>query len=209
MGSVTAATLTYDEYTFVPPAGSYSATPAFRHTGSPANSLLIDDVKWEALPTCMPPTTVALSNVTATSADLGWTDSGAESYNYEVRTSGAAGSGAAGLALSGNVASGSPAFTLSPLNYGTDYTVYVQGSCSGGSDLSAWSDGTDFTPGVVQIGGGTTTSSNFPIYTCYGYNYSQQIYLASEYTGQPYITTIRFKYISSGTTIANWNNWTV
>ena len=34
------------------PAGTYSNYPAFRHTGSSANSILVDDVIWEALPSC-------------------------------------------------------------------------------------------------------------------------------------------------------------
>lgn len=33
---------------------------------------------------------------------------------------------------------------------------------------------------TLTIGSGTTTSSFFPIYTCFGFNYSQQTYLASE-----------------------------
>jgi hypothetical protein len=33
---------------------------------------------------------------------------------------------------------------------------------------------------TLTIGTGTTTSSIFPIFTCYGFNYSQQTYLASE-----------------------------
>jgi len=68
-------------------------------------------------------------------------------------------------------------------------------------------------PGNVQIGSGTGTSTYFPLYSCYGYNYSQQIYLASEITaagGAPgNITKIRFKYVSGGTTFANWTSWTV
>ena len=33
---------------------------------------------------------------------------------------------------------------------------------------------------TLTIGTGSTTSSIFPIYTCFGFNYSQQTYLASE-----------------------------
>ena len=54
ISTVTAATLTYQQYLITPPAGSYSNYPAFRHTGVPANSLLIDDVVWEALPLTPP-----------------------------------------------------------------------------------------------------------------------------------------------------------
>ncbi|MFM2190989.1 MAG: hypothetical protein RL491_1375, partial [Bacteroidota bacterium] len=67
---------------------------------------------------------------------------------------------------------------------------------------------------TVTIGSGTTTNLYFPIYTCYGYSYSQQIYTASEMLaggavsgGQ--ITQIKFFYNSGGTGFANWPSWTV
>ena len=70
-----------------------------------------------------------------------------------------------------------------------------------------------FGQGTIQIGSGTSTNTNFPIYTCYGYSYTQQIYLGSEYLGgggaAGNITKIRFYYASGGTTFTNWNNWTV
>jgi hypothetical protein len=65
----------------------------------------------------------------------------------------------------------------------------------------------------VQIGSGTSTTNYFPIYSCYGYSYSQQIYLATEIQnaggGAGPITKVRFYYSSGGTTYANWSNWTV
>ncbi len=66
---------------------------------------------------------------------------------------------------------------------------------------------------TVQIGSGTTTTSYFPIYTYYGYNYSQQIYLGSEISGGGggvgSISKIRFYCNSAQTPFANWSNWTV
>jgi len=50
--------------------------------------------------------------------------------------------------------------------------------------------------GTINIGSGTATGGIFPINSCWGYNYSQQIVTASEFaagggvTGQ--ITKIRF-----------------
>lgn len=67
--------------------------------------------------------------------------------------------------------------------------------------------------GNVQIGSGTTTGSYFPIYSCYGFNYSQQIYLGSEIAtaggGSGNISKIRFYYNAGGTSYSTWNNWTV
>ncbi|WP_026991521.1 GEVED domain-containing protein [Flavobacterium subsaxonicum] len=67
--------------------------------------------------------------------------------------------------------------------------------------------------GTINIGSGTATGGIFPINSCWGYNYSQQIVTASEFaagggvSGQ--ITKIRFYYASGGTTTTLWNNWTV
>src|SRR5690606_612281 len=70
-----------------------------------------------------------------------WTDNGVLSYDYEVRTSGAAGSGTTGLALSGNVAGSPVALALSP---NTNYSAYVRSSCTG-PDSSDWSISVNFT----------------------------------------------------------------
>jgi hypothetical protein len=67
---------------------------------------------------------------------------------------------------------------------------------------------------TYQIGTGTTTNTLRPIYSCYGFNYNQQIYTAAELNaagavGSQTITHIRFFYASGGTTVSAWNNWTV
>jgi large repetitive protein len=68
--------------------------------------------------------------------------------------------------------------------------------------------------GYVNIGSGTATGASLvPINSCYGYNYSQQIVTASEFAAgggvAGPITSLKYYYSSGGTTIANWNNWTV
>lgn len=68
--------------------------------------------------------------------------------------------------------------------------------------------------GTIQIGSGSASGGVFPINSCYGYNYSQQIYLAGEYSNgggvAGDITGIRFYYTTGGTTTANWiNDWNV
>ncbi len=65
----------------------------------------------------------------------------------------------------------------------------------------------------VQIGLGETTNLDFPINSCYGFNYSQQIYLQSEINdaggGAGEITKIRFFYASDGEDFNAWKNWTI
>ncbi len=62
--------------------------------------------------------------------------------------------------------------------------------------------------------GGLTGNSFQPIYTCYGYNYSQNIYTLAElnaagFTGSKTISKIRYYCVSTPGTPANWNNWTI
>ena len=67
---------------------------------------------------------------------------------------------------------------------------------------------------TYQIGSGTATNTQRPLYTCYGYNYMQQIYTAAELnaagaSGSQVISQIRFFYATAAATPANYNNWTV
>jgi hypothetical protein len=55
---------------------------AFRHLGTPGNSVLIDDVIWEALPSCSEPTSL-LAAITYNSATFTWTASATNAISYE------------------------------------------------------------------------------------------------------------------------------
>ncbi|MFZ1617620.1 MAG: GEVED domain-containing protein [Flavobacteriales bacterium] len=113
-------------------------------------------------------------------------------------------------------ASTTPSFTgitgtsqlLTSLATGVPIYVWVRSACSG-SDQSLWTGSVTFIPGTFQIGTGDATDTNLPIYSCYGYNYSQQIYLASEYNGGSLITNVAFKYTGQGTPLSTWQSWTV
>lgn len=65
---------------------------------------------------------------------------------------------------------------------------------------------------MVQLGSGTTTVNYVPVYSYFGYSYTQQIYLGSELSnaggGAGPITKIRF-YYSSGTWNVNSSGWTI
>ncbi len=79
-------------------------------------------------------------------------------------------------------------------------------------DMGAY-ENSDLAGIEVQIGSGFNQTSQFPIYSCYNYNYSQQIYLGSEITGgggsAGLIKKIRFFYTGSGSQPSKWANWTV
>ncbi|MCX7547430.1 fibronectin type III domain-containing protein [Xanthomarina sp. F1114] len=132
--SITASSLTYTEHTVVPPAGTYSNYPAFRHTGSPANSLLIDDVVWEATPTCLAPSALSVSNVTTNSADLNWNPGGSETlWDIEFIDI------TAGETATGNptVTDVSNPYSQSGLVAANNYAFYVRANCGSG-DYSSW-----------------------------------------------------------------------
>ncbi|MFN3753738.1 GEVED domain-containing protein [Flavobacterium sp.] len=196
-------------------SGSYYLAIKSTQNGNPWY-LTLDDFKLEVTPTCIAPTSLVTSSVLFNSAVLGWTASSippSQGYEYEVRTSGAPGSG--GAIASGSVGAGITSAAVSGLTSSTEYSFYVRGFC-GGTDYSSWSSAGTFTTATPgQLGSGIGTNTFLPVYTCYGFNYSQQIYLASELNvalvpGSTYITKIRFKPSAlSGLTQANFNNWTV
>ncbi|MBK9288320.1 MAG: fibronectin type III domain-containing protein [Flavobacteriales bacterium] len=196
--------------TFIPGAsGTYTfGVRIIQPSGAPWY-LGLDDFKLEVTPSCSTPFDLAASNVLLTTADLNWTVNGIDSYEWEVRTSGAAGSGPAGLVTSGT--SSTVPVNVSGLTASTTYTAYIRSVCAG-PIYGSWSSGVNFSTGVPgQIGIGTATNTFMPIYSCYGYNYSQQIYLASEYNtpANTLIDKIRFYYDNGGAVTANWQDWVV
>ncbi|MGV3459402.1 MAG: fibronectin type III domain-containing protein [Flavobacterium sp.] len=95
---------------------------------------------------CKAPTGLTVTN-TQNSVSFYWTGSTSlpmNGYQYEVRTSGAAGSGATGLAFSGTSTALSKDIT--GLTTNTNYTVYVRSAC-GTSDFSPWTSGVAFFTG--------------------------------------------------------------
>ncbi len=104
---------------------------------------------------------------------------------------------------------GASAATLNTTFTGATW-YYCDVTCSGNTGSSApW--GVALDPSI-QVGSGSGTYNYFPIYTFYGYNYSQQIYTASEIAaaggGPGTITTLRF-YMSNNAGFGNWTDWVV
>lgn len=175
------------------------------------DDLLLDEVQVIQAPTCFVPITSSVTNITPNSATLNWSApaapapapaGGYEYYYTTTNTPPAAGT-------IGTIVSGTSA-NISPLVPGTTYYWWVRSVCSP-TDKSLWAEGESFTPG--QIGGGTTTHAFLPVYSCSGYNYSQQIYTAPEVTAavgaNNSITSIKFFVASTGATQANYNQWVI
>ena len=103
---------------------SFLATTAY------GSNIFIDDISVEVQPTCLPPTalTSTVSTHSATVSFTGSISAPANGYEYELRTSGAAGSGATGLVVSG--ADAQLSHVLNTLTPNTAYTYYVRAICS-------------------------------------------------------------------------------
>ncbi|MEN9742466.1 MAG: hypothetical protein RLZZ65_271 [Bacteroidota bacterium] len=119
-----------------------------------------------AQPTCMAPTALTSSSISYQTANIGWaaptSGTAPSNYEYEIRTSGAAGSGVTGLVSSGTVSTNSA--NITGLNGGTTYTYYVRSSCGSG-DFSFWVSSTFTTlscaslPTLVAASSITTSSA--------------------------------------------------
>ncbi len=172
------------------------------------DDILLDQVQVMQAPTCFVPALLPPSNITPAGATISWTPPAtapAQGYEYYYSTVNtpptAATIGTSTMASTANIA---------PLVAGTTYYWWVRSVCSA-SDKTAWVPGDPFTPG--QIGSGTATTSNLPVYSCFGYNYSQQIYTAAEVAGavgaNQVITKIRFKVNTPAANQSVYNQWVV
>lgn len=163
-------------------------------------------------PTCVPVPSAAgsltIGAMTPNSAVVNWQASpsapagGYEVYYTTTNTPPVAGT-------TGTVVSGTST-TLSPLVPGTTYYWWVRAICTP-TDKSTWVAGPAFSPG--QIGTGTTSMEELPVYSYYGYNYSQQIYTAAEVLGAvgagKFITELKFYVEQSTTDQGKYNEWVV
>src|SRR5690606_27181015 len=117
----------------------------FRAVSDNGNNVYIDNVVVEATPNCTEPSGLTVSNITGSSAELGWTASTsnpAEGYQWEVRTSGVGGDPSP--AFSGTTAAGVTAANVAGLMATTAYSLYVRSDCGSGS-FSPWEGPEAFT----------------------------------------------------------------
>lgn len=132
-----------------------------------------------------PAPTVAVSNITTTTADVSCSNTEATSFNVMLGDV--------------EVATGvSMPYTLTGLTENTSYTVKVKAICGGSDGESAYSGGTNFMTaevcptGMVCIGTGTSTSNYVPANNYYNYSLTEQIYTAAEIGMAGQISSIEF-----------------
>ncbi len=92
---------------------------------------------------CPPPSSIVVdpATVSANGFTFSWTAptfEPAQGYQYEIRTSGIAGSGPVGLAASGEKEQGVTMADIAELSPNTTYTIYLRSKCAT-SDFSSWS----------------------------------------------------------------------
>jgi len=181
----------------------------FRYYSQPfEDELFVDDIKIILTPTCEEVTNLIGTTTTDTDGQASWTASisdPAGGYDVYYNTDGTPPDETTVPNFAG--VSGTTQ-AINGLDTGIPVFVWVRSHCSD-TDQSYWTGPVTFTPGTYQIGSGESTSEYYPIYSCYGYSYSQQIYLAGEYAGGHLITKIRFKYTGGADDPTNWLNWTV
>lgn len=112
--------------------------------------------------TCEKPTALTATNITANTADLGWTEMGsATTWDIEL---GAAGFTPTGEPTEANV---SNPFSLTGLNAETTYEFYVRANC--GNDTSDWTGPQQFTTASI-----TGQKDYFPLAEGNSWNYSNE-----------------------------------
>ncbi len=114
----------------------------------------------------------------------------------------------------GPYSTGSFTIPVTGLTTSTVYYFKAFSTNSGGTVYTTQGTFTTFSANpTVTIGTATTTTANNPVYSAYAYNYTQQIYTASEISAGGgvagmQITTIRFYWAGSGN-LTNTNSWVV
>lgn len=153
-------------------------------TGTALYSVLIDDVAYEPIPTCLEPTTLIATNIATTSAALVWTaptPAPANGYEYYLSTSNTAPS--PGTTPTGTVGASITTVNVNGLSPATLYYFWVRSVCSA-SDSSVWSNSGTFT---------TSCNSSTVPYT--------QDFETTVVPAIPFCTSIQ--------NIGQGNNWTV
>ncbi|NNE32872.1 MAG: T9SS type A sorting domain-containing protein [Winogradskyella sp.] len=111
------------------------------------DDVAIDDVSFDELPSCAQPADLMIANITTTSADFSWTETGAATtWNIELVDITGGGS-ATGTATASGITTNP--YAITGLTANNEYHVYVQADCGG--DLSDWSGPVSFSTSCEAI----------------------------------------------------------
>lgn len=147
---------------------SGALTVDFTSDGSTNGSGFVATITTSVAPSCMVPTALTSSAISYQTATIAWTapstGTAPQGYEYEVRTSGTAGSGATGLISSGSTTAPAVSANITGLTGATAYSYYVRSKCSA-SDFSSWTSAGTFVtacdiptnPGAISVSGSSST----------------------------------------------------
>jgi|GEM_PF-5827741 len=145
--SVRSSSFAADTVYFTPAANGINYIGFHAYSAASKEYIAIDDITVAVSPvTCFPPTAVTAVPTSDTSAVLSWNAPVAgvpQSYVWEIRSSGSAGSGSAGLAASGTTSSSVLTAVAKTLAGSTTYTLYVRTDCVV-NGYSSWAAGSSF-----------------------------------------------------------------
>ena len=134
LNTITLSSSSYEDFQIDVMAGTDSYF-AVRHgqTGT-FDTYYLDDFSFTAIPSCIKPSALDATSITATTAELSWTSGGSGETAWEVEY------GTDGFIQGAGtiIAASSNPFTLNTLTESTDYDYYVRANCGGG-DVSNWS----------------------------------------------------------------------
>ena len=155
------------------------------HCGEGNDSQYSNTVNFTTDAACKVPTGLTVTNLTATTATLSWTENG-ESASWQI-------------CLNNDeenlINANTNPYTLEGLTAETVYTAKVRGICNG--EPTGWSSSVSFEPTAkLVIGSGTSTTGYLPTNTNYDFSYTQQIYTVAELGEAGVIESIDF-YMTS------------
>lgn len=180
----------------------------FTLPGDGPGQLFLDDIHVDLAPTCAEVTGVTAVATDVDAGSISWSapaEPPSGGYDVYFNTSPAPPDAATTPDFTAVPGTSQP---LTGLAEGVPVHAWVRSRCSD-TDQGPWAGPADFTPGTYQIGHGPDADGSYPINSCYGYNYSQQIYLAGEYLGSTTITHLRFNYQGGSSDPSSWSQWTV
>ena len=149
--------ITLSGLTFTGPAAVRFTFSEIVGTVAFQDDIAIDDVTFEEAPACTTPLALAVTNITTTSADLGWTSTAAL-WDIELGTAGFTPTG-----TPTNVGVANP-HNATGLTVNTSYDFYVRADC-GASGNSAWAGPISFTTNcnaVASFSQNFDSSTNIP-----------------------------------------------
>ena len=188
IADVSLGTGTANSQEFIVTPGVLPATAVrlvFKNGGVPDGSTnaYIDDVNWEAIPTCLEPSALFVSEVTSSSATLAWaapSTAPANGYQYYLSTSST--NPTAATPATGAVAAGITELDLTALTPATQYYIWVRSVCST-TEFGIWVGSATFTTLCVPVTeyaenfDSYTASFNGPIPTCWSEGGNSDVYL--------------------------------